>query len=76
MSDHGVALLADGADAVDVLGDDLDGGLRLPLADGDDLRGLLLDGGIPFAVIECKSPKVEVGQLIVDTRSLSAPEET
>ena len=32
--DDGFAHLADDADAVDVLGDDLDGGLRLPLADG------------------------------------------
>lgn len=32
--DDGFALLADDVDAVDVLGDDLDGGLRLPLADG------------------------------------------
>jgi hypothetical protein len=39
--DDGVALLADDADAVDVLGDDLDGGLRLPLADGGGLQGLL-----------------------------------
>jgi hypothetical protein len=36
--DDGVALLADDADAVDVLGDDLDGGLRLPLADGGGCR--------------------------------------
>ena len=46
--DDGVALLADDADAVDVLGDDLDGGLRLPLADGGGLQGLLLDGGVPL----------------------------
>lgn len=48
--DDGVALLADDADAVDVLGDDLDGGLRLPLTDGDDLQGLLLDGGVPLGL--------------------------
>lgn len=42
--DDGFALLSDDADAVDVLGDDLDGGLRLPLADGGGLQGLLLDG--------------------------------
>ena len=41
-------LLADDADTVDVLGDDLDGGLRLPLAGGGGLQGLLLDGGIPL----------------------------
>ena len=41
-------LLADDADAVDVLGDNLDGGLRLSLADGGGLQGLLLDGGIPL----------------------------
>ncbi len=46
--DDGVALFADDADAVDVFGDDLDGGLRLTLADGSDLQGLLLDGGIPL----------------------------
>jgi hypothetical protein len=46
--DDGFALLADDADAVDVLGDDLDGGLRLPLAGGGGLQGLLLDGGIPL----------------------------
>ena len=40
-------LLADDADAVDVLGDDLDGGLRLTLAHSGGLPGLLLDGGIP-----------------------------
>ena len=31
----------DDADAVDVLGDDLDGGLRLPLTDGGDLQGCI-----------------------------------
>lgn len=46
--DDGFALLADDADAVDVLGDDLDGGLRLPLAGGGGLQGLLLNGGIPL----------------------------
>lgn len=46
--DDGVALLADDADAVDVLGDDLDGGLCLPLARGGGLQGFLLDGGIPL----------------------------
>lgn len=46
--DDGVALLADDADAIDVLRNDLDGGLRLPFADGGDLQGLLLDGGIPL----------------------------
>lgn len=45
-----VALLADDADAVDVLGDDFDGGLGLLLANGGDLKGLLLDGGIPFGL--------------------------
>jgi len=45
--DDGVALLADDADTVDVLGDDLDGGQRLMLADGGGLQGLLLDGGVP-----------------------------
>ena len=48
--DDGVALLADDADAVDVLGDNLDGGLRLSLADGGDLQGLLLDGGVPLGL--------------------------
>jgi hypothetical protein len=43
-------LLADDADAVDVLGDDFDGGLGLLLANGGDLKGLLLDGGIPFGL--------------------------
>lgn len=45
--DDGVALLADDADTVDVLGDDLDGGQRLMLADGGGLQGLLLAGGVP-----------------------------
>src|SRR6218665_881863 len=45
--DDGVALLTDDADAVDVLGDDLGGGLRLTLADGGGLLALLLDGGVP-----------------------------
>jgi hypothetical protein len=48
--DGGVALRADDADAVDVLGDNLDGGLRLPLADGGGLQGLLLDGGVPLGL--------------------------
>ena len=43
-----LGLIADDADTVDVLRDDLDGGLRLPLADGGDLQGLLLYGGIPL----------------------------
>lgn len=46
--DDGFALLADDADAVDVLGDDLDGGLRLPLACCGGLQGLLLGGGVPL----------------------------
>ena len=46
--DDGFALLADDADAVDVLGDDLDGGLRLTLTDDGGLLGLLLGGGIPL----------------------------
>ena len=41
-------LLADDADTVDVLGDDLDGGLCLTFADGGGLQGLLLGGGVPF----------------------------
>ena len=48
--DDGVALLADDADAVDVLGDDLDGGLCLPFADGSGLQGLLLDGCVPLGL--------------------------
>jgi hypothetical protein len=35
--DDGVTLLADDTDAVDVLGDDLHSGLRLPLAAGGGL---------------------------------------
>ena len=46
--DDGFALLADDADAVDVLRDDLDGGLGLTLADGGGLQGLFLGGGIPL----------------------------
>ena len=41
-------LLADDADTVDVLGDDLDGGFGLTLTHGDGLQGLLLDGGVPL----------------------------
>ena len=48
--DDGVALLAHDADAVDVLGDDLDGGLGLPLTDGSGLQGLLLDGSVPLGL--------------------------
>src|SRR5690606_16341662 len=48
LPDDGVAFLADDADAVDVLGDDLDGGLGLLLANGGGLQGLLLDGGVPL----------------------------
>ncbi len=40
----------------DVLGDDLDCGLRLLLADGGDLQGLLLGGGIPTAIARCPRP--------------------
>lgn len=46
--DDGFALLPDDADAVNVLGDDLDGGLGLTLADGGNLQGLLLGGGVPL----------------------------
>ena len=46
--EDGVALFADDADAVDILGDDLDGGLGLPLADCGGLQCLLLNGGIPL----------------------------
>ena len=61
--DDGVALLADDADAVDVLGDDLDGGLRLPLADGGDLHGLLLDDGIPLRLnVACALDPAEADQ--------------
>lgn len=48
--DDGFALLANDADAVDVLGDDLDGGLRLTLADGGGLQALLLDGSVPLGL--------------------------
>lgn len=41
-------LLADDADTVDVLGDDLDGGLCLTFADGGGLQGLLLGGASHF----------------------------
>ena len=41
--DDGVALLADDADAVDVLGDDLDGGLGLTLAHCGGLQALLVE---------------------------------
>ena len=62
--DDGVALLADDAHAVDVLSDDLDGGLRLPLAGSDGLQGLLLDGGIPlrFNVTRALDPAEGHGQ--------------
>ncbi len=41
--DDGVALLADDADAGDVLGDDLDGGLGLTLAHCGGLQALLVE---------------------------------
>ena len=57
--DDGVALLADDSDAVDVLGDDLDGGLRLPLTDGGELQGLLLDGCVPLGLNELAPDIIE-----------------
>ena len=56
--DDGVALLADDADAVDVLRDDLDGGLGLTQADGGGLQGLLLGGGVPMR-LQGSSQKTE-----------------
>lgn len=57
--DDCVTLLADYEDAVDVLGDDFDGGLLLPLTDGGDLQGLFLDGDVPLGLNVARAPSTD-----------------